>query len=132
MSWRGALRFLERDNVLNKKKNEKNITTGKPPVSTATNGPYKFGRINFWRKTIGRYTKQPIKKIYILFEFSRVSPGDQRLTKKPGDSGIEIGANISTIRMILDVQSLRKLLRTQHVCIFHTFAIYSLPTSKPK
>ena len=40
-------------------------------------------RKNFWHKTTGFYTKQRIKKIYILFEFFRVSPGDQPLTKKP-------------------------------------------------
>ena len=33
---------------------------------------------DFWRKTIGCYTKQPIE-----------SPGNQALTKKPEDSGIE-------------------------------------------
>ena len=47
-------------------------------------------RQDFWRKTIGRYTKQPIRKKDILFDFPRVSPGDQPLTKKPKDSGIEI------------------------------------------
>ena len=45
-------------------------------------------RQDFWGTTIGRYTKQPIKK---RFEFPRVSLGDQPLTKKPGDTGIETG-----------------------------------------
>ena len=31
---------------------------------------------------------------HILFDFPRVSPGDQPLTKRPEDSGIEIGQNM--------------------------------------
>ena len=49
---------------------------------------------DFWRKAIGRY-RQPIKKKNdILFDFSRVSPGDQPLTKKPEDSGTRLMLNL--------------------------------------
>ena len=37
----------------------------------------------------------------ILFHFPRVSPGDQPLTKKPEDSGIEIGATKSRLGLVL-------------------------------
>ena len=39
----------------------------------------------------GACTEQPIKRFKTFFEFSRVSPGDHPLTKKPEDSGYEIG-----------------------------------------
>ena len=51
-------------------------------------------RQDFWRKTISRYTKQPIP---------RVSPGDQPLTEKPEDSGIEIAERCAWIsRRVLE------------------------------
>ena len=45
-------------------------------------------------------TEQPIKKM-IFFDASRVSPGAHSLTKKPEDSGYEIGlVEISTIETL--------------------------------
>ena len=37
------------------------------------------------------------KKKNVLFDFPRVSPGDQPLTKKPDDSGIETSKTIKKI-----------------------------------
>ena len=46
-------------------------------------------------------------KVYILFEFLRVSPGDQPLTKKPEDYGIEIGLLLRVPKIQnLDVQKI--------------------------
>ena len=59
-------------------------------------------------------TGQPIKKI-AFFEFSRVSPGDHPLTKKPEDSGYEIAGvlefyyrRISAVKVSRGDQSLAK------------------------
>ena len=41
-------------------------------------------------------TEQPVKKF--KFKFSRVSPGDHPLTKKPEDSGYEIAVPEKKIR----------------------------------
>ena len=46
-------------------------------------------RQDFWHKTKSCYTKRQSKKD-ILFEFPRVSPGDQPLTKMSEDAAIEI------------------------------------------
>ena len=48
-------------------------------------------RQDFWRKTVGRYAKQPIRKKDILFHFLRVSPGDQPLRKSPRTVGLRLG-----------------------------------------
>ena len=49
---------------------------------------------DFLCKTVSYYTKKPIKKKEILFEFPRVSSGEQLLTKKPEDSGIKIAYKV--------------------------------------